>query len=70
MQLSKIEKISLREVWKNEALDFTTWLVPCTFDTYLCWCYRHLWTQAAGEGQGRDSAKPRWVICSDSAAEW
>ena len=26
MQLSKIEKISLREVWKNEALDFTTWL--------------------------------------------
>lgn len=26
MKLSKIKKISLREVWKHEALDFTNWL--------------------------------------------
>ena len=26
MQLSKIKRVDLRKVWKNEALDFTTWL--------------------------------------------
>jgi len=26
MQLSKLEKVDLREVWKHEALDFTSWL--------------------------------------------
>lgn len=26
MQLSKLEKVDLREVWKHEALDFTNWL--------------------------------------------
>ena len=26
MQLSKIEKIDLREIWKHEASDFTSWL--------------------------------------------
>lgn len=26
MQLSKLEKVNLREVWKHEALDFTNWL--------------------------------------------
>lgn len=26
MQLSKIDKVDLREVWKHEALDFTNWL--------------------------------------------
>ena len=26
MQLAKLEKLSLREVWKHEALDFTNWL--------------------------------------------
>ena len=26
MQLSKLEKGNLREVWKHEALDFTNWL--------------------------------------------
>ncbi len=26
MQLSKLEKVALREVWKHEALDFTNWL--------------------------------------------
>jgi hypothetical protein len=27
VQLSKLEKVDLREVWKHEALDFTNWLV-------------------------------------------
>ncbi len=26
MQLSKIEKVDLREIWKHEATDFTNWL--------------------------------------------
>ncbi|BFM40151.1 hypothetical protein [Synechocystis sp. LKSZ1] len=26
MQLSKLEKVDLREIWKHEALDFTIWL--------------------------------------------
>lgn len=26
MQLSKLDKVDLREVWKHEALDFTNWL--------------------------------------------
>ena len=26
MQLGKLEKVPLREVWKHEALNFTTWL--------------------------------------------
>ena len=26
MQLSKIKRVDLRKVWKNEALDFTSWL--------------------------------------------
>ena len=26
MNLSRIQKIDLRELWKNEALDFTNWL--------------------------------------------
>ena len=26
MQLSKLEKVDLREVWEHEAFDFTNWL--------------------------------------------
>ncbi len=26
MQLSKLEKVDLREIWKHEAMDFTNWL--------------------------------------------
>ena len=30
MQLGKIKKVSLREIWKHEALDFTSWLAEET----------------------------------------
>jgi len=26
MQLGKLEKVSLREAWKHEAINFTNWL--------------------------------------------
>lgn len=27
--IGKLERVSLREVWKHEALGFTRWLVTC-----------------------------------------
>ena len=32
--------------------------------TFLCWCYRHLCTQATGEDQGTDSAESKWPVYS------
>ena len=36
MNLSKIERVDIRQVWKNEASDFTTWLAASENLELLC----------------------------------
>jgi hypothetical protein len=56
--ISKIQRVPLREVWKHEAHDFTSWLqdnldiVNDVLDIYLSGAERE---QAAGEDLGFDS---------------